>query len=459
MRGKFFALLAASAVSAIGCAPAGGAASPSTDVVRIPLEVRTITLKNGVKVILDEDHRSPTVAVDVNFNVGSRDDPKGRSGLAHFVEHVGFLGTRHTHNRDQFKLLADVGATDVNATTSVDRTHYFETVPSDALDLALWLESDRMGFFAENVDQALFDNERRVVKNEHRQSVDDRDEGLVTKLERERLFPEGHPYHRSTIGQLTELDDATFDDAKAFHAKYYVPSNATIVLVGDFDPARALASVQKYFGTLPKGDPAPPVPKATSTMQGEKRVTVEASVDWPSVHVAWAMPPAGDPNEPAIRVALNNICNFVSYWQIREHKNVREYSCWYQADQLGSVAEMSFILTSEKSFDAVLSSIDTAINDTPNNRFAGVTMAVARYSTEQMFGFEGFSKRAERFGWFDQVSHNPLFLGPTLRRYAALNRADATDAREHYFPVQNRVVTFVKAVPTAPVAGRVVSEQ
>jgi zinc protease len=462
MRGKIFGLLVAGAFTAsnvIGCSPASGAASPRTDVVRIPLSVRTITLKNGIKVIMDEDHRSPTVAVDVNFKVGSRDDPKGRSGLAHFVEHIAFLGTKHTHNWDQFKLLAEVGATDVNATTSEDRTHYFETVPSDALDLVLWLESDRMGFFAENVDQATFDNERRVVKNEHRQSVDDRDEGLVITLERERLFPEGHPYHRSTIGQLTELDDATFEDAKAFHAKYYVPSNATIVLVGDFDPARALASVQKYFGTLPKGNPAPTVPKATATLRGEKRVTVEASVDWPSIHVAWAMPPADDPNEPAIRVALQNICNFVGYWQIREHKTARESSCWYDANQLGSVAEIGFTLTSEKSFDAVIAAIDTAINDTPNNRFAGVTTAVARYSTEQMFGFEGFSKRAERFGWFDQVSHNPLFLGPLLRRYAALNRADATDARQHYFPTENRVITFVKAVPTAPVAGRVVSEQ
>jgi predicted Zn-dependent peptidase len=462
MRGKIFGLLAAGIFttgSSIGCAPAGGAASPRADVVRIPLSVRTITLKNGLKVILDEDHRSPTVAVDVNFDVGSRDDPKGRSGLAHFVEHIGFLGTRHTHKGDQFKLLAEVGATNVNATTSSDRTHYFETVPSDALDLALWLESDRMGFFAEGVDESAFENERRVVKNEHRQSVDDRDEGLVTMLERERLFPEGHPYHRSTIGQLTELDDATFDDAKAFHAKYYVPSNATVVLVGDFDPARALASVQKYFGTLPKGNPAPPVPKATATLHGEKRVIVEASVDWPSVHVAWAMPPAGDPNEPAIRVALQGICNFVAYWQIFEHKTARESSCWYDAEQLGSVAQIGFTLNSEKSFDAVVAAIDTAINDTPNNRFAGVTTAVARYSTEQMFKFEGFSDRAERYGFFDQVSHNPLFLGPLLRRYAALNRADATEARQRYFPVENRVITFVKAVPTAPVAGRIVSDQ
>lgn len=460
MRGNFFGLLAAGAFAAssvIGCGPSPDAVSPRADVVRIPLEVRTITLKNGLKVIMDEDHRSPTVAVDVNFDVGSRDDPQGRSGLAHFVEHIGFLGTKHTKNGDHHKLLAEVGATDVNATTSADRTHYFETVPSDALDLALWLESDRMGFFADGVDESAFENERRVVKNEHRQSVDDRDEGLVSMLERERLFPEGHPYHRSTIGQLTELDNATFDDAKAFHAKYYVPGNATIVLVGDFDPARALASIQKYFGTLPKGNPAPPVPKATATLQGEKRVTVEASVDWPSIHVAWAMPPADDPNEPAIRVALNNICSFVGYWQIFEHKNARESSCWYDAKQLGSVAEIGFTLTSEKSFDAVLSSIDTAINDTPNNRFAGVTTAVARTSTDLMFGFEGFSHRAERFGWFDQVSHNPLFLGPTLRRYAALSRADASEARSTYFPVQNRVVTFVKAVPTAPVAGRVVT--
>ena len=395
----------------------------------------------------------------MSYRVGSRNDPAGRSGLAHFVEHIGFLGSAHVGNGDHFKLLNEAGATDTNAFTDADRTYYFETVPSDSLDLALWLESDRMGFFAANVDQATFDNERRVVKNEHHERVDDRKEGLVVLLERERLFPEGHPYHRHAIGVLTDLDDTTLDDVRKFHATYYTPSNATLVLVGDFDPARASASIAKYFASLPKGPDAPTPPKATATLQGEKRVVVEAAVDWPSIHVAWAMPAAGDRDEPAIRIALNSICNLVRYWQVYEHTNAREASCWYEADQLGGVAEIGFTLNASTSFDDVLSSIDTALSDTSNGRFGSVSLAVTRNSSELMFGFEGFSHRANRFTWYDQVANNPLFLGKELRRYAAVGRADMNDARERYFPAQNRVVIYVKAVPSAPVAGRVVSEK
>jgi zinc protease len=458
MGGKVFSVLLIAA-SLAGCGGPGAASATSSNDVRIPLSVRTITLANGMKVILDEDHKSPQVAVDVDVHVGARSDPKGRAGLAHFVEHIGFLGTKYTHVGDHQRLLAEVGATDVNATTSLDRTRYFETVPTPALDLALWLESNRLGFFAEGVSQSTFDNEKRVVKNEHRQSLDDRDEGLLTTIEHERLFPEGHPYHRTTLGQLTELDDATFDDARNFHATYYSPSNATLVLVGDFDSARALVSIQKYFGTLPKGNPAPPTPKATATLQAEKRVIVEASVDFPSIHVAWAEPPAGDPNEPAIRVALDMICGFIGYWQIYEHKNARERSCWYEANQLGSVAHLGFTLNPSASFDQVLAAIDNTINDTPNNRFGSVTAAVARVTSDMIFGFEKFSNRGERYAWFDQVARNPLFLGPTLRRYGALDRAEMNDARGRFFPSKNRVVTYVKVNPAAPVAGRLVSEQ
>lgn len=455
---RFIAVLMLFSCAAVtaSCSPAG--ARSAHDVIRIPLETTKLVLTNGMTVILDEDHRSPTVAVHLSFRVGSRDDPKGKSGLAHFVEHLSFLGSKNVDSGDHFKYLAEAGATGVNAETTPDRTYYFETVPSYALDLALWLESDRMAFFGAKLDEQAFDNERRVVENEHRQRVDDQEEGLVTLLERAELFPEGHPYHRAPIGTIAELDSVTTADAHAFHDAYYGPGNATLVLVGDFDTEKVKASILKYFGPIPKRAAAPPPPKATATMHGEKRLDVEASVDYPSIHVAWAMPPATSEDEPAIRIAQHLICGLVGYWQIFEHQRARESNCWYDADQLGGVAEIGFTLYPNTSFDEVLASIDTALTDMPDSRFGNVAIQRQRSESDLMFSFEDYARRADRFAFYDQVAGNSLFLATSLRRYAAVGRAAMTDAREKYFPAHDRVITFVHAVPSAPLAGRLVTK-
>ncbi|MGH7326831.1 MAG: hypothetical protein ACREJX_00645, partial [Polyangiaceae bacterium] len=202
---------------------------------------------------------------------------------------------------------------------------------------------------------------------------------------------------------------------------------------------------------------APPPPKATATMQGEKRLDVEASVDYPSIHVAWAMPPAASADEPAIRIAQHLICGLVGYWQMFEHQRARESNCWYDADQLGGVAEIGFTLYPNTPFEDVLASIDTALTDTSDSRFGNVAIQRQRSESDLMFGFEEYAHRADRYAFYDQITGNPLFLATFLRRYAAVGRAAMTDAREKYFPAHDRVITFVHAVPSAPLAGRLVT--
>src|SRR5262249_28341853 len=212
------------------------------DAPRIPFE--KYTLKNGLEVILSEDHRVPAVHVQVWYHVGSKDEQPGKTGFAHLFEHMMFQGSRNLAEDTWFKKLDAVGGFGINGTTNTERTNYFESVPSNQLEMVLWMESDRMGYLLDHVNLDSFHNQQDVVRNERRQSYEMRPYGMMDKALQEALYPLEHPYHHTTIGEHEDLAHASIDEVKAFFRKYYVPSNATLTIVGDFDPVQAKALVE-----------------------------------------------------------------------------------------------------------------------------------------------------------------------------------------------------------------------
>src|SRR6266566_9414989 len=215
-------------------------------------------LANGLEVILSQDRTLPLVAVDVWYHVGAANEEPARTGFAHLFEHMMFTGTKHIPRGMAEKLLEAAGGTDANATTSFDRTNYFDTVPSNQLELALWTHADRMGYLLDSLDQKALTNQQDVVRNERRQTTENRPYGIVDEARFHALFPPGHPYRPVIIGSHTDIQAAALVDVRDFFKRYYRPNNATLAIVGDFDAATAKRLVAKYFGSFRRG---PDVPK------------------------------------------------------------------------------------------------------------------------------------------------------------------------------------------------------
>ena len=231
-------------------------------------------LPNGLEVILAPDQSVPIVAVEVRYHVGSGNETPGKSGFAHLFEHMMVQGTKNTGTDQHFKVLRKLGATDVNGNTTTDRTVYFEVVPSNQLETALWLESERMGHLLDNLDKAQLNNQIDVVRNERRQSYDNRPYTRAHFALMEAMFPEGHPYRYTTIGRHEDLEAASVDDVKKFFKTWYVPANATISIVGDFDSAEAKKLVEKWFGPFPASE-KPKVVTIPAPAVGAKEVAVD----------------------------------------------------------------------------------------------------------------------------------------------------------------------------------------
>ncbi len=257
----------------------------------IPFERHT--LDNGIKVVLSPDRTVPVVATNIWYGVGSRNEPKGKTGFAHLFEHMMFQGSAHVPKNKHFELIERVGGT-LNATTWFDRTNYFETVPSNDLELALWLESDRMGWMLPAMDQEKLDNQRDVVKNEKRQRYDNQPYGDWDERLQALIYPEEHPYHHTVIGSMADIDAATLDDVTSFFETYYIPNNAVLTIAGDFDSAQALELIKRYFGEIEPGDPIPPLPgdpEIDPLIGTTVRDHVVSDVPLPRVILAFRVPP------------------------------------------------------------------------------------------------------------------------------------------------------------------------
>jgi zinc protease len=259
------------------------------DDIQIPYT--RVMLDNGLTLIVHEDHKAPIVAVNVWYHVGSKNEVPGRTGFAHLFEHLMFQGSEN-HDEDYISSLQKLGATDLNGTTWFDRTNYFETVPANALDTVLWLESDRMGHFADSISQAKLDEQRGVVQNEKRQG-DNQPYGKVWAPILEQVFPNGHPYSWETIGSMADLEAASLEDVREWFATYYGPNNAVIAIAGDVETDEVIAKVNNYFGDIPPGPPLTKPGTWIPRLDSERRQIMEDRVPQSRMYAAWPGPAWG----------------------------------------------------------------------------------------------------------------------------------------------------------------------
>ncbi|EKO3407027.1 insulinase family protein [Vibrio fluvialis] len=243
-------------------------------------------LDNGLTVILSPDHSDPLVHVDVTYHVGSAREVAGKSGFAHFFEHMMFQGSKHVGDQQHFRIITEAGGS-LNGTTNRDRTNYYETVPSNQLEKVLWLESDRMGFLLDAVSQRKFEIQRDTVKNERAQNYDNRPYGLIWEKMSEAIYPEGHPYSWQTIGYVQDLDRVDVNDLKAFFLRWYGPNNAVLTIGGDIDVDKTLAWVSKYFGSIPKGPEVDNAPKQPANLPQDRFITLQDRIQQPMVVIGW----------------------------------------------------------------------------------------------------------------------------------------------------------------------------
>jgi zinc protease len=272
------------------------------DAQTLKVPVETFTLPNGLRVTVHEDHSAPLVAVNIWYHVGSGREVKGKRGFAHLFEHMLFQGSENVGDDQHFAIVQEAGGT-ANGSTNADRTNYFEMVPSNFLETALWLESDRMGFLLGPLSQAKLDNQRDVVKNERRQNYENRPYGMSFIRMGELLYPEDHPYHWPTIGYMDDLTAASLDDVKEFFSTWYNPNNASLVVAGDVKTADVKRLATKYFGDLKAGPAPPAVEPMPVTLTADKRDIVEDRVTLAQVSIGWHAVPAWTPDDAALDVA------------------------------------------------------------------------------------------------------------------------------------------------------------
>src|SRR5215831_18695685 len=279
--------------------------SLAADTPPLQLPYTQFTLPNGLHVILHEDHSVPVVSVNVWYHVGSAREKPGRTGFAHLFEHLMFMGSGHVQPGEFDELLEAAGGSN-NGSTENDRTNYWINVPSNALELALFLESDRMGYLLDSMTPKTVDAQREVVKNERRQSIENRPYGIAESVTlTEMLYPEGHPYHWPVIGYMPDLDAASYDDVVAFFKTYYAPANASLVVAGDIEAGQARRLVEKWFSDVKAGPPAQPVTIPGVRLNGVVTKTVTDHVQLPRLYLAWLSPRRFEPGDAALDVVAD----------------------------------------------------------------------------------------------------------------------------------------------------------
>jgi predicted Zn-dependent peptidase len=437
-----------------------GARAADPDAAKIVLPVRAVTLANGLQVVLQEDHRTPIVTVNLWYHVGSKDEPRARYGFAHLFEHVMFQGSKHVPEDTYFRQLERAGASNVNGTTNEDRTNYFETVPRNRLELALWLESDRMGFLLEHVDQQTFSGQREVVKNERRQNYENAPYGLVVQYVDETLFPPSHPYHHLTIGSPADLDAATLDDIKQFFRTWYVPKNAALVVAGDIDPEPTLRLIDKYFGPIPGGAPPARAPVARAELAGETRLEVEAGVQLGRVQVSWITPPYFAPGDGELdmlaRVLTATKTSRLYKRLVYDDQIAQDVSAYQGSQQLASKFEIVATAKPGHTPEELLAAIDQELTKVQAAGIDEAELGRARtaFVATEAFGLESVGARANMINAFVHYTGDPGYLPKNIARYENATAAAVREAALTWLPPGKRVVAFVRPTKGAPLAGR-----
>jgi len=341
--------------------PAADALASASKAFEIPFE--KYMLGNGLEVILHRDPSLPRVAVNLWYHVGPANEPPGRSGFAHLFEHLMFEGSKYA-GRQFDTLLEAAGGTNMNGTTSFDRTNYFETVPSEQLELVLWLESDRMGFMIDALTPERLEVQRGVVLNERRQSYENRPYGPSELALYDTFFPLGHPYHGNVIGSIDDLNRATMSDVEAFFDAYYAPSNATLALVGDIDTAQAKKLVERYFAPLRKR-PKPARRKlVTPPRTSAERLEVVEDVSLAKVTVAWLLPPAFNPEEAALELASHVLGSGKAsrlYQELVVTNLATQVDAWLDDNECASILAVEAVVASDVPVERVEKALQASL--------------------------------------------------------------------------------------------------
>ncbi len=440
------------------------AQTPAADIPSVAFE--KFTLPNGLEVIVSESHRLPMVGVNLWYHVGPANEGPGQTGFAHLFEHMMFQGSKHVPGDQHFKLLEGAGASDINGTTDFDRTNYFETVPSNQLELALWMESDRMGYLIDEIDQAQLSNQQDVVRNERRQSYENRPYGIVEEAMFHLLFPPTHPYYANVIGSHADIQAAKLDDVKKFWRVYYSPNNASLAIVGDIDKAAVRKLVEKYFGTLKRRvESLPQVAVQTPAMTSERRAVVQDRVELPRVYMAWLTPPyfkEGDADADIAAGVLGGGRSSRLYKKLVYEKQIAQaVSAGQNSQRLGSIFEIQ--ATARPGHGAA--EIEAAMNEELERfRNEGPTAAEidrARNlsetrtigSLERLGGFGGV---ADQLNLYNQYVGRPDYLAQDITRHRAVTPDSVRRFVQQYLKNDARVVVY--GVPGTPSLGPEVPE-
>ena len=454
-RPQFRFLSAAAIALCAAIVPLAAQNRATQGVTEIPkIQFEKYTLPNGLEVILSQDHRLPIVAVNLWYHVGPANEAAGRTGFAHLFEHLMFQGSKHTPPDSHFPMLEAAGATGINGTTDFDRTNYFETVPGNRLELALWIESDRMGYLLDTIDEKAFANQQDVVRNERRQSVENRPYGNAEEELVHMLYPASHPYYASVIGSHADIQAARLDDARQFFKRYYAPNNASIAIVGDFEPAQAKRLVEKYFGTLKRGAAVPPITVQTPKITTERRKVVPDRIELPRVYMAWLTPNIFKPGDAEADVAA------IILGGGRASRLYQKLVYEKQIAQNVEASQQSLLLGSQFQIDATArpghtaEELEQAINEelealrTRPVEQREMDQARNTIETQAITRLENLNGVANMLNSYNHFLKTPDYLQKDIERYRAVTPATLMAfAREHLQPNARAVVYAVKGDP------------
>jgi zinc protease len=427
----------------------------SGDEIAIPY--RKFVLPNGLKVVLHKDDSDPLVHVDVTYHVGSAREDIGKSGFAHFFEHMMFQGSENVADEEHFKIITEAGGT-LNGTTNSDRTNYFETVPSNQLEKMLWLEADRMGFLLDAVTQEKFETQRETVKNERGQRVDNAPYGRLGERVGEAMYPAGHPYSWSVIGYLEDLDRADVDDLKRFFLRWYGPNNATLTIGGRFDEAQALEWVNKYYGTIPAGPAVEAVTPPVVTLDADRYLSMEDEVALPLVYMEWPTVHANHPDEAPLDVLMSilgdgktallykNLVKEGKAVQASANHGCMELHCTFTLYALPNPASGTGLPELEKTLRASLAELETrgVLDDDLTRVKAGIVAG-------KVFGLESVSGKVSQLAYYETFQGNPGGIQADIARYENVTKEDVMRVYETY--IKGKPAVVMSVVPTGKLDG------
>ena len=414
------------------------------------IEYQEYTLPNGLTVLMHEDHRLPLVAVDLWYHVGPLNEKPGRTGFAHLFEHMMFEGSEHVGAKAHIRDVEAAGATDVNGTTDFDRTNYFETMPSNQLELALWLESDRMGFLMEGLDREKLINQKDVVRNERRQG-EGRPYDVADEEVYHQLFPKGHPYYGDVIGSHADIESTRLADVRDFHQQFYIPNNASIAIAGDFDPAKLKALLEKYFGPIPRGAAVEPVNVVTPAITSQRRATITDTVKLPRLTVAWLTPAAYTPDAYSARSAFYALgmakASRLDQTLVYKLQTAQSVACYVRDLKLTGIAECSITAKPGVKLEdleaAFWDELAKLQKDGPTDE--EVEAAKATELTQKISGLQrlgGFGGVADTLDRYNQYTGDPGFLSKDVKMTEDVTAASTKAAAMKYLTKDSAVVVY-----------------